>query len=50
MPKVYCQELFLKGSPGTWRIMSAIELYLAILLCLHTSDVAVELSSRHERC
>lgn len=50
MPKVYCQELFLKGSPNTWRILYDVELYLAMLLCLHTSDVAVELSPRHERC
>lgn len=49
MPKVYCHELFLKDSTNAWRIMYAVELYLAILLCLHSSDVAVELSSRHER-
>lgn len=49
MPQVYCHDLFLQGSTDTWRIMCAVEFCLAILLCLRTSDVAVELSSRHER-
>lgn len=49
MPQVYCHELFLPGSTDTWRIACAVEFCLAILLCLYTPDIAVELSSRHER-
>lgn len=47
MLKVYCQELFIRGTSNTWGIIYAVELCLAILFCLHTADIAVELSSRH---